>query len=77
MALEWLKMLACPMPKGLLAFVAAAVVGYVRWYADMSPSYDYRFFSLAAGRRCWLCAAWVSPADAFLRGVSFRFSGMK
>lgn len=44
MELEWLKMLACPVPKGLLAFVAAAVVGYVRWYADMSPSYDYRFF---------------------------------
>lgn len=55
MELEWLKMLACPMPKGLLAFIVAAVVGYVRWYADMSPSYDYRFF-------LWLLAVVVGCA---------------
>ena len=48
--MELLHTLACPMPKGMLAFVVAVVWGFFRVYADTPPSSYYPKFFL------WLLA---------------------
>ena len=55
--MEWLHTLACPMPKGMLAFVVAVVAGFFRFYWDTAPSYPYewKFF-------LWLLAVVVGGA---------------